>query len=97
MDIELLVNVNLSVDSLHRVREQIKTLEKEEASLKKEILAMKVDEVEGYMCKAVITHVEEGKTTDWKAACKFAGIKQTILDKFSKKKEAYDIVNLRPL
>lgn len=97
MNVEMLVDVNMKVDELLSVRRQIEKLEAEERALKQEIVATGLDEIEGYNCKAVITHVEETKTTDYKAICTFLNVQPHIVARFQKKKAGYEIVNIRPL
>jgi hypothetical protein len=58
---------------------------------------MGVDEVEGYVCKAVISHVKESMSVDYKAACSFLKVSKDVLARFPKTKAAYDVVNIRPL
>jgi len=97
MNVEMLTDVNMKVDQLLSVRRQIETLEKEEKALKEEIVATGLDEIEGYNCKAVITHVAASKTTDYKAICTFLKVQDNVINRFKKDKAAYDIVNIRPL
>lgn len=97
MNVEMLADVNMKVDELLSVRRQIEKLEAEEKALKQEIAATGLDEVEGYNCKAVITHVAESFSTDYKAVCTFLKVQPQVTARFQKKKAAYDIVNIRPL
>lgn len=97
MTIELLVNVNLEVDRLLSVRREIEKLKEDEETIKKELLAMKVDEIEGYHCKAVITTVADSKVADYKAVCAFLKISDDTINMFLKKKSGYSRIDLRPL
>lgn len=95
--IETTADVCLKVDELHSLRKRIEELTKEEKALKEEIIALGLPEVEGYNCKAVITHVAESYPIDYKAACAFLKVQAQVLNRFTKKKAAYDIVNIRAL
>lgn len=94
--IEVAVELDLpaTVDELALVNAQIAELETRATELKTTLETCGQEVIVGTLHKATVVTVKDGVTTDWKAACVAAKVKQAILDKCQKKRAGYVSVKL---
>lgn len=82
------------VDQLAELQAQIAVLEALEKNLKAALIRSGLTEVCGMTSRAVVTHVPEGVSVSWQKVANFMEVPQSVIDKFSAKRDPYDKVTL---
>ena len=88
------VDLHQLVDELAGIQAKAADLETRATEIKTTLAASGEKQILGSLHKANVSVIADSVTTDWKAACTLAKVKQAVLAKCQKTRAGYTVVKL---